>query len=82
MIKNLILIIFILVSCAPDSLRRMKSIGTLPKIEGFILAGKFSMKNNIYAQHCDNAGNKLWIKYSEESKKWKRGKYETLGCVE
>ena len=40
------------------------------------------MKDNIYAQHCDNAGNKLWMKYSEESKTWKSGKYETGGCVE
>ena len=40
------------------------------------------MKDNIYAQHCDNAGNKLWMKYSEENRKWKRGKYETRGCVE
>ena len=80
MIRNLILVFFILASCAPDPLRRVQSIGTLPTIEGFILAGIYSMKDNIYAQHCDNAGNKLWMKYSEENRKWKRGKYETRGC--
>ena len=82
MIRNLILGFFILVSCAPNPPRWVQSLEILPKIEGFIVAGVYFMKDNIYAQHCDNAGNKLWMKYSEESKTWKRGKYETRGCVE
>ena len=82
MIKNLILVFFILASCAPNPPRWVQSLETLPEIEGFIVAGVCSMKDNIYAQHCDNAGNKLWMKYSEESKTWKSDKYETGGCVE
>jgi len=35
------------------------------------------MKDYVYGQHCNNAVNKLWMKYSEESKTWKRGKNET-----
>ena len=82
MIRNLVLISFVLASCAPNPPRWVQSLGTPPKIEGFIVAGVYSMKENIYTQYCDSAGNKLWMKYSEESKTWKRGKYETGGCVE
>jgi len=82
MVRNLILVLFILASCAPNPPRWLQSLETLPKIEGFIVAGIYSMKDNIYIQQCDIAGNKLWMKYSEESKTWERGKYETRGCVE
>ena len=81
-LSTLILVFFILASCAPNLPQWVQNFDTLPKIEGFIVAQVFTMKDNIYAQHCDNAGNQLWMKYSNESDTWKRGKYETRGCVE
>ena len=82
MIRNLILVFFILASCAPNPPRWVQNLEIPSKMEGFILAGVYSMNDNIYAQYCDNAGNKLWMKYSEESKIWESSKYETGGCEE
>ena len=43
MIRNLIIVFFILASCAPNPPRWVQSLETLPKIEGFIVAGFYSM---------------------------------------
>jgi len=51
-------------------------------MEGYHNAGFFTIDNKIYSHYCDNHGNMVRIKFDEETKTWKRFKYETFGCIE
>jgi NifU-like protein involved in Fe-S cluster formation len=54
----------------------------LPKMEGYRNAGFFEIGNSIYSHYCDSHGNMIRIKFNEETKTWKKYKYETFGCIE
>ncbi len=78
-------IIFVLMtSCAPfeQTSQWERSMTKFPKIEGFINAGFFSMRDSIYSQHCDSHGNQIWYKWDDNDQLWKHIKYNTLGCFE
>ena len=58
----------------------VKSIETLPRLEGYQYAGIFNMNDTFIAQYCDSHGNQRWMKYNNESKEWYGVKYVTWGC--
>ena len=51
-----------------------------PQTTGLVNAGFFNLDKNLYSQHCDSHGNQIWMKWDEDSKLWKKVKYNTLGC--
>ncbi|MBT7035246.1 MAG: hypothetical protein HN973_00825 [Lentimicrobiaceae bacterium] len=59
----------------------IRSLETIPTLEGYRRAGVFEIEDKILVQHCDAKGNQLWLKYNEQTNSWSRGKYVTLGCV-
>ena len=79
-----IVIFILLASCAPHEQTSQweRSMTKFPKIEGYINAGFFSMKDSIYSQHCDSHGNQIWYKWDDGGRLWKRIKYNTLGCFD
>jgi len=85
MIKAL-LIILLLIGCAADiedyPPKWILASTYLPRMEGYRNAGFFTIDNKIYSHYCDNHGNMVRIKFDEETKTWKRFKYETFGCIE
>ena len=54
----------------------------LPRMEGLVHAGFFTMNDAIYSHHCDSRGNMIRLRFDENSKTWKQIKYETFGCGE
>ena len=78
------LIICLLVSCAPDFSRPplwIRSLETLPPVEGFSRAGVFTINGKLYVQKCDLGGNQIWMRYNEETHSWRQSRYNSLGCV-
>ena len=76
-------IILLMTSCAPfdgSETEWRKSLVKIPKLEGFINAGFFSMNDSIYSQHCDMHGNQIWMKWDENKELWSKKKYTTHGC--
>ena len=77
-------IIVLLPSCAPPSSSDplwMSSLRTLPQVEGFSMAGVFSINGKIYVQKCDSGGNQIWMRYNEETHTWRQSRYNTFGCL-
>ena len=85
MIKAL-LIILLLTGCAADiedyPPKWILASTYLPKMEGYRNAGFFEIGNSIYSHYYDSHGNMIRIKFNEETKTWKKFKYETFGCIE
>ena len=86
--KNLFLIISILLlsGCAADIEGYpplwVKSLETLPQVEGFRRAGVFTINGKLYVQNCDSEGNQIWMRYNKKTHTWRQSRYNTLGCVE
>ena len=79
-----VVIIVLLTSCAPDFSRPplwIRSLETLPQVEGFSKAGVFTINKKVYVQFCDPEGNQIWMRYNEETHAWRQSKYNSLGCV-
>ena len=89
-ILNLIQIILtvaticLLASCAvdPHSPLWMRSLETLPQVEGFSRAGIFTINGRVYVQLCGVGGNQVWMRYNEKTHAWSQSRYNTLGCVD
>ena len=80
-----VIIIVLLTSCAPDFSRPplwIRSLETLPQVEGFSKAGVFTINKKIYVQYCDPKGNQIWMRYDEYSLKWRQSRYNSLGCAD
>ena len=50
------------------------------QLQGLQSAGFFEIGDIVYSHHCDSHGNMIRLRFDEESKTWKKIKYETLGC--
>ena len=86
-VKILIMILTLsfLISCAPyysEDQKWIYSLETLPQVEGFSMAGIFSINGKIYVQKCDIGGNQIWMRYNEETHTWRQSRYNTLGCLD
>jgi len=79
----LTVLIVLLTSCAPDPRPPLwlRSLETLPQVEGFSRAGVFTINKKIYVQYCDPGGNQIWMRYNEEKHTWRQSRYNSLGCV-
>ena len=71
-------------ACAPDPRPPLwlRSLETLPQVEGFSRAGLFTINKKIYVQYCDSEGNQIWMRYDEYSLKWRQSRYNSLGCAD
>ena len=74
----------ILMACAPDPRPPLwiRSMETLPKVEGFRQSGVFNINGKIYVQNCDAGGNQIWMRYNEETHVWRQSRYNSLGCAD
>ena len=85
--KSLFLIISILLlfGCATDIEEYpplwVKSLETLPQVEGFRRAGVFTINGKLYVQNCDSEGNQIWMRYNKKTHMWRQSRFNTLGCV-
>jgi hypothetical protein len=81
MILTVILIVLIS-SCAPprESLW-IYSLETLPKVEGYMQSGVFTINGKLYVQNCDSTGNQIWMRYNEETHSWRQSRYNSFGCL-
>ena len=79
-----VVIIVLLTSCTPEPRAPLwlRSIETLPQVEGFSKAGVFTINKKIYVQYCDPKGNQIWMRYSEYSMKWKQTRINSGGCTD
>jgi len=80
-----VVIIVLLTSCAPDFSRPplwIRSLETLPPVEGFSRAGLFTINDKIYVQFCDPQGNQIWLRYNEGKHTWRQSRYNSQGCVD
>ena len=79
----LICLMMIVIGCAPDPSPPlwMRSLETLPPVEGFSRAGVFTINKKVYVQFCDFQGNQIWMRYNEEVHTWRQSRYNSLGCV-
>ena len=75
-------IIVLMTSCAPprESLW-IYSLETLPKVEGYMQSGVFTINGKLYVQNCDSGGNQIWMRYNEETHTWRQSRYNTFGCL-
>ena len=73
----------ILMACAPDPRPPLwlRSLETLPPVEGFNRAGVFTINKKIYVQFCDPGGNQIWMRYNEKKRTWRQSRYNSQGCV-
>jgi len=78
-----IVMLVLLTSCAiePRPPLWLRSLETLPQVEGFSRAGVFTINKKIYVQYCDPGGNQIWMRYNEEKHTWRQSRYNSLGCV-
>ena len=51
-----------------------------PVLDGFAVAGIFGMGKNILVAHCDESGNRQFLKFNSRSKSWSKGRFQTGGC--
>jgi len=82
--KILFVVLFsFLVSCAPDPRPPLwiRSLETLPQVEGFSRAGVFTINKKLYVQLCDPEGNQIWMRYNEKTLAWRQSRYNSLGCA-
>jgi len=77
-----VIIIILLTSCAPprESLW-IYSLETLPKVEGYMQSGVFTINGKLYVQNCDSTGNQIWMRYNEETHSWRQSRYNSFGCL-
>ena len=77
-----VIIIILLTSCAPprESLW-IQSLETLPKVEGYMQSGVFTINGKLYVQNCDSTGNQIWMRYNEETHSWRQSRYNSFGCL-
>jgi len=69
-------------SCAPPNDKLwVHSLETLPKVEGYIQSGVFTINGKLYVQNCDSTGNQIWMRYNEETHSWRQSRYNSLGCL-
>ena len=80
----LICLMMIVIGCAPDPSPPlwMRSLETLPPVEGFSRAGVFTINKKVYVQFCDPERNQIWMRYNEKTLAWRQSRYNSLGCVE
>ena len=78
-----IVMLVLLTSCAiePRPPLWLRSLETLPQVEGFSRAGVFTINKKLYVQLCDPEGNQIWMRYNEEKHTWRQSRYNSLGCV-
>ena len=78
-----IVMLVLLTSCAiePRPPLWLRSLETLPQVEGFSRAGVFTINKKIYVQYCDPGGNQIWMRYNEKTHAWKQSRYNSLGCA-
>ena len=79
-----VVIIVLLTSCAPDISPPplwIRSLETLPPVEGFSKAGVFTINKKVYVQFCDPEGNQIWMRYNEKTLTRRQSRYNSLGCV-
>ena len=79
-----ILLIFLLSGCADEQHPTplwIRSMETLPKLEGFQRAGVFTINGKVYVQNCDKDGNQIWLRYKEETDTWSQSRYNSQGCA-
>ena len=80
------LIILLLCGCAADieeyPPKWVLASAHLPKMEGYRNAGFFEIDKTIYSHYCDRHGNMVRIRFDEDTKTWRKYKYETFGCIE
>ena len=78
-----ILLIFLLSGCADEQPAPLwiRSMETLPKVEGFHRAGVFTINGKVYVQNCDKDGNQIWLRYKEETHTWSQSRYNSQGCA-
>jgi len=69
-------VIFLIISCAPDTRPPLwlRSLETLPPVEGFNRAGVFTINKKI-------GGNQIWMRYNEKKRTWRQSRYNSQGCV-
>ena len=67
-------------SCASDQNQSVNYFENLPKLKGFKKIQIFKIRNKIFTKNCDHSNNKLFMKYSNENKNWKRVRYINTGC--
>ena len=80
----LLFLTLILLACAseePSPPLWIRSLETLPQVEGFSRAGVFTINKKVYVQYCDPEGNQIWMRYKEETHSWRQSRYNSLGCV-
>ena len=79
-----ILLILLLSGCAVEQQSPLwiRSLETLPQVEGLSKAGVFTINKRIYVQYCDPKGNQIWMRYDEYSLKWRQSRYNSLGCAD
>ena len=84
MIFILICLMMIVIGCALDPRPPLwlRSLETLPQVEGFSRAGVFTINKKVYVQFCDFQGNQIWMRYNEKTLAWRQSRYNSLGCVE
>ena len=51
-----------------------------PVLDGFAVAGIFGMGKNILVAHCDESGNRQFLKFNSRSGSWSNGRFQTGGC--
>ena len=75
-------VILLIIACAPDPHPPLwlRSLETLPPVEGFNRAGVFTINKKIYVQFCDFGGNQIWMRYNEKKRTWRQSRYNSQGC--
>lgn len=75
-------LIILMTSCAPprESLW-IYSLETLPKVEGYMQSGVFTINGKLYVQNCNSTGNQIWMRYNEETHSWRQSRYNSFGCL-
>ena len=78
-----IVMLVLLTSCAiePRPPLWIRSLETLPPVEGFNRAGLFTINKKIYVQFCDPQGNQIWLRYNGDKNTWRQSRYNSQGCV-
>ena len=77
-------ILVLLASCAPPEARApqwLRSLETLPRVDGFTRAGIVTINGKLYVQNCDVQGNQIWMRYDKKTHTWSQSRYNSLGCV-
>ena len=80
----LTVLIVLLTSCAPDPRPPLwiRSLETLPQVEGFSRAGVFTINKKLYVQLCDPEGNQIWMRYNEKTLAWRQTRLNSGGCTD